>query len=362
MSTKVPFLKISQQYRQISKEILAEFKATMQRGSFVLGPNVQAFEREAAVFLGAKHAIAVNSGTDALLVSLMAAGIGPGDDVLVPSFTFYATAEAVSLTGARPVFCDIEDETFLMDLNDVKRKLTARTKAVIPVHLFGLCMDLRPLKKVLKGRKIVIIEDAAQSFGASCNGGNCGAMGDFGAFSFYPTKNLGAAGDAGLITTQSSAKAARARLVKDHGSKIRYHHECIGVNSRMDEFQAIVLRAKLPMVSKWNEKRQQIAEKYRKGLSDLPLQLPVASENSVWHQYTIRTLKRDQLQKHLSETGISTAVFYPGPIHLQKPFGKQKSLKVTEKAAKQVLCLPICPELNDLEIKTVINAIRSFWG
>lgn len=352
------------QAKPLRARILKGWRQALETGTYILGPQVRAFEAEVAAYLGVKHAIACNSGTDALFILLRAAGVGPGDEVLVPAFSFFATAEAVSITGATPVFCDIDPVTYHLDLGEVAKRLTRRTKAVIPVHLYGLPMDLQPLKRALRGRDIAIIEDACQAFGARVGGRACGALGDGGAFSFYPTKNLSAAGDAGLMTTDDDSIAARARMLREHGSPKRYTHALVGYNSRMDELQAVVLRAKLPNLRAWTAARRKIAKAYLAGLKGLPLTLPVASAASVWHQFTVRVpgAKRDALQEHLRQCGIASAVFYPGPMHTQAPYraGKWRSPNADE-AAAQVLCLPIYPELRAPQVRAVIQGLRSFF-
>jgi dTDP-4-amino-4,6-dideoxygalactose transaminase len=307
---------LAAQQRPLQRGILRGWKETLERGSFILGPNVRAFEEEAARFLKVKHAVACNSGTDALFIALRALGVGPGDEVIVPAFSFFATAEAVSIIGAKPVFADIRGRDFLLDLDEVRRLFSRRTKAVIPVHLYGNPMDLRPLRRFLKGRA-AIVEDACQAFGAKNAQGMVGGLGDAAAFSFYPTKNLSAAGDAGLLTTGSDGTARLARMLREHGSPKRYVHELVGYNSRMDELQAVVLRAKLPRLKGWNAARAKVAAAYLKGFKDLPLGLPLSAKNSVWHQFTLRVPqgRRDALKAWLESKGVASAVFYPGKMN-----------------------------------------------
>jgi dTDP-4-amino-4,6-dideoxygalactose transaminase len=370
-AVNVPLIGLKAQLKPLRARILAGWARAYDQGAFINGPAMRALESEVAAMLGARHAIACNSGTDALLLLLRALGIGPGDEVLVPAFSFFATAEAVSLCGAKPVFCDIRDQDFLLDLSEVKKKLNSRTRAVLPVHLFGLPMDLRPLKRLIKGRKVRVIEDVAQAFGALTPEGYAGTAGDGGAFSFYPTKNLSACGDAGMLLAKDGAVARLARTLREHGSSTRYYHSHIGYNSRMDELQAIALRAKLPHLKKWNAARAKIARDYLAGLSGLPLRLPQDFGSSVWHQFALRVPgrgRRDALKMHLAAFGVSSAVFYPVPMHLQKPYLKGRRLaaaarlKVSERASREVLCLPIFPELKAAQIQSVIFQTRRFFG
>ena len=357
---KVPLIDLPAQARPLRAAILRDWAKALDTGAFIGGPQVLAFEAEAAKFLKVKHAIACNSGTDALFILLRALGIGPGDEVIVPAFSFFATAEAVSITGAKPVFCDIRRDDFLIDLKLVAKAVTPRTKAVIPVHLYGLPMDLGPLKKLLAGKKIAIVEDACQSFGAP----NLGGLGDGAAFSFYPTKNLNAAGDAGLMVTQSDAVAGLARQLREHGSPKRYVHDYVGYNSRMDALQAIVLRHKLPKLKAWTAARKKAAKAYLSAFKGLPLGLPPASKESVWHQFTIRVKedRREALKAHLEELGIASAVFYPGPMHRQRPYADHWKSPEAELAAREVLCLPIFPEMSAAQLKAVIQGVKSFYA
>jgi dTDP-4-amino-4,6-dideoxygalactose transaminase len=361
----VPLIDLKAQLRPLKARILKGWASALDTGTFINGPAVQAFEAEAAKFAGARFAIACNSGTDALYILLRALGVGPGDEVLVPAFSFFATAEAVSLVGAKPVFCDIRADDFLLDLNEVRAKLSDRSKAVIPVHLFGLPMDLRPLKELCKGRNIKILEDTAQAFGARTPEGMAGACGDAGALSFYPTKNLNACGDAGLMLTNDPETARLARELKEHGSPQRYVHRQIGYNSRMDELQAIALRIKLPLLRKWNAARAKAAASYAKGLAGLPLVLPMQDKACVWHQYTVRVSggRRDQLKAHLAKLGIASAVFYPEPMHVQTPYAASAPhLKVAESAGREVLSLPMFAEIKPAQLKAVVDGIKSFYA
>ncbi len=364
---KVPLLNLGRQLKPLRAQVMKGWAETLVRGSYIMGPHVKAFEAECAKALSVKHALGCNSGTDALVIILRACKVGPGDEVLVPAFSFFATAEAVSLVGATPVFCDVREDNLCLDLNDLARRITRKTKAVIPVHLFGTPFDTRELKVLLKRKakqNVAIIEDACQAIGARAASGPVGGLGSGAAFSFYPTKNLGAAGDAGLITTNDDSVALACRELRDHGSLKRYYHRVVGYNSRLDELQAVVLRAKLPKLALWNKKRASVAKAYINGMQGLPITLPPRDLRSVWHQFTIRldASKRDALKAHLEARGIGCAVFYPVPMHQQAPY-RAKALRLprAERAAQEVLSLPIYAELNAAEIKAVIRGVRSFF-
>jgi dTDP-4-amino-4,6-dideoxygalactose transaminase len=363
----VPLIDLVAQVKPLKAAILKDWARALEKGQYIHGPHGQAFEQELAAYLGCGAVVGCNSGTDALFLILRALDIGPGDEVLVPAFSFFATAEAVSLVGAKPVFCDIEHDTFLLSLAEVAKKLTNRTKAVMPVHLFGLPMDLRPLAQLLQAKrsKAVIVEDTAQAVGATVRGKRAGALGVAGAISFYPTKNLSAAGDAGAVATHDKALAARVKRLREHGMPQRYHHDEIGYNSRLDDLQAAVLRHKLPRIDGWNAARRGIAAKYHLALQGLPVGLPLQHPGAVWHQYTLRVPngKREALRLHLAAAGIASAVFYPIPMHQQKPYLKgAPKLPESERAAAEVLSLPVFPELAAAQQGRVVKAIRGFYG
>ena len=363
----VPLIDLQAQLKPLKAGILKDWAKALEKGQFINGPHGHALEEELAQYLGSAAVVGCNSGTDALFLILRALDIGPGDEVLVPAFSFFATAEAVSLVGAKPVFCDIEPSTYLLDLAEVAKKLTSLTKAVMPVHLFGLPMDLQPLAQLLqkKRSKAVIIEDTAQAVGAKVRGKRAGALGLAAGISFYPTKNLSAAGDAGAVATHDKALAARVRRLREHGSPQRYHHDEIGYNSRLDELQAIAVRHKLKHLDKWNAARRGLAARYHQALQGLALGLPLQHPGAVWHQYTLRVLggKREALRAHLAKTGIASAVFYPIPMHKQKPYQKgAPKLPEAEKAADEVLSLPIFPEMTQAQHGRVVTAIHRFYG
>jgi dTDP-4-amino-4,6-dideoxygalactose transaminase len=356
--------------------LMAEFEAAIlsvaKSGAFVHGPACKAFEAAMAEYCGVEHAIGCASGSDALLLALMALGIGPGDEVIIPSFTFFATASSVTRLGATPVFADIVPETFNIDAADVARKVTRRTKAVMPVHLFGQCADMDALAAAAPG--VPVVEDACQAIGAEYRGARAGALGLMGCFSFYPTKNLGGWGDGGLITTSDGELAAKLRVLRDHGQSPRYHHSVIGINSRLDALQAAVLHVKLPHLDEWAAGRDANARRYaaqfvRLGL-DRQLGLPQVAAGcaSVWNQFTIRVPdgRRDALLQLLGERKIGAAVYYPIPLHLQECFaawGSQPgSLPATETACREVLSLPIYECLTRAEQDLVIGALADFCG
>jgi dTDP-4-amino-4,6-dideoxygalactose transaminase len=360
----VPMIDLVAQVKPLKKAILKDWAEALDKAAYIHGPHGKAFEAELAAYIGVKHVVGCNSGTDALLLALRALGVGPGDEVLVPGFSFFATAEVVSLCGATPVFCDVEAESFLLDFAEVEAKLSPKTKAVMPVHLFGQCVDVPALRRLLdkRGRKDVrIVEDNAQALGARLDGRRAGALGDAAGISFYPTKNLSAAGDAGALATDDDALAAAARRLREHGMPVRYTHSEIGYNSRLDELQAIALRHKLPLLDKWNKLRAAAAARYAKLLKGLPLGLPQQDGGAVWHQYTVRVPggHRDKLAEALRNAGIGCAVFYPTGMHQQKPYERDRpKLPVTEQAGREVLSLPMHPFLSAEQQARVAAVIR----
>lgn len=362
MNAPIPMVDTVAEYRAFKDEIDAAFARVMGSGRFVLGPEGEAFEREIAAYTGAKHAVGCNSGTDALHLALVAAGIGPGDEVIVPSFTFFATGEAVSHTGATPVFADVDAKTFNLDPKSMR--ITKKTKAVIVVHLFGQCADLEAIGRICKQKKLVLIEDCAQALGADFKGVKAGSWGDFGCFSFYPTKNLAAAGDAGLITTSNPEHDGVLRMLRHHGSRKTYLHERVGWNSRLDELQAALLRIKLRRLDSLNAARRKVAARYRAGLADAGIELPVEDGRGthVYHQFTVKSRKRDAIREALAREAIASSIFYPMPLHKQPAYaGKAKrvSLPASEKVAKSVLSLPIHPYLESGAVDRVCEALKA---
>lgn len=362
----IPLVDLAAQHASLQRDLQHAFERVLTSQSFILGPEVSAFEVEIAQLIGVPHAVGVSSGTDALLLALLALGIGPGDEVLVPAFSFFATAGCVARVGARPVFVDIDPQTYNIDVAAAAARVTRATKAIIPVHLYGQTCDLPALSKL----NLPIIEDAAQALGAGTAPWQAGAVGAFACFSFFPTKNLGALGDAGLVTTHDAALAKRARLLRAHGAEPKYHHALIGGNFRIDALQAAFLRAKLPHLPQWNQARQRNARLYdelfaRAALPDITLRTPaVRQANHIFHQYVIQTPHRDALQAHLQRERIGSEVYYPVPLHLQVCFAHLGehvgSHPVAERAAREVLALPIYPELTPAQIERVAGVVSDF--
>jgi len=344
------------EYRSLKTEIDAAVSRVLASGRYVLGPEGEALEREIAAFTGAPHAVGVNSGTDALHLALVAAGIKAGDEVVVPAFTFFATAEAVSYTGAKPVFADIDPGTFNLDPASFEKSITKATKAVIAVHLFGQSAALDRLADICRSKKLVLIEDCAQALGADHDGKRVGNWGDFGCFSFYPTKNLAAAGDAGLVTCRSAEHRDTLRMLRHHGSRQTYLHERVGWNSRLDELQAAILRVKLARLDDMNAARRKVAAQYRKKLKGVELPAEHGRGTHVYHQFTIKSAKRDALREALAKDGIASSVFYPMPLHQQPAYAAASAgvrLPASEAAAKNVLSLPINPFLDEASVDRI---------
>jgi len=373
LPTMVPMLDVSRENKRLESAINAAMAEVCRSGAFVHGPACAKFEAAMAEYCGARHAVGCASGSDALLLSLLALGIGPGDEVIMPSFTFFATASAVWRLGAKPVFCEILPETFNLDPADVLYKLTTATKAIIPVHLFGQCAQVDEIRQIVTAaRGIPIIEDACQAIGAEYHGQRAGALGTAATFSFYPTKNLGGFGDGGLITTDDDEMAAKLRVLRDHGMQPRYYHHFVGINSRLDALQAAVLSVKLPKLDDWAAAREEHAARYAEEFAEQGIEESIVTPTvvegcrHVWNQYTVRVTggKRDALQKHLSDRKIGSAIYYPVPLHLQKCFAalgyEEGSLPITEQACREVLSLPVYPELTAAEQGAVIDAVGSF--
>jgi dTDP-4-amino-4,6-dideoxygalactose transaminase len=357
----VPFFELKRQYASIKPEIQAAINKVLDDGNFILGKEVEAFEKEFAAYIGAKHCVALNSGTDALTLSLRCAGIKQHDEVILPSHTFISTALAVSNCGATPVLAEC-DESYTLDIESFKKAITKKTKAVIPVHLYGQPADMGPIKEIAEGKGIKIVEDCAQAHGAEIGGKKIGALGDFGCFSFYPTKNLGAYGDGGAILTDSGEDAESLRILRNVGQEGKYNHIMKGVNSRMDSMQGAVLRTKLKHLDSWNEKRRKNAKIYNELLQGVITPREFNGRKHVYHIYAIRSVNRDRLQEHLGKDGIQSLIHYPIPIHMQKAYSEMKfgRLPFTEKISGEILSLPMFPELSEDEIRQVAKSIRSF--
>ena len=359
----IPMVNLKAQYVEIKDEIEQGLAETIENCSFILGPNVQAFEKEAAEYLGVKHAIGCASGTDALHLALEAEGITSGDEVITSAFTFIATAEAIKYVGATPVFVDIDKKTFNITAENIEKAITPKTKAIMPVHLFGQPVDLAKIKALCEKHGLKLIEDCAQSFGASIDGKQTGSTCHAAGFSFFPSKNLGAFGDGGLVVTNSDETAKMLKMLRNHGSDVRYYHDVIGYNSRLDDMQAVVLRAKLKRIDKYNKARRHAAHLYSELMADLPLTTPYEDGvgEHVYHQYTLLSERRDDVIQALQDKQIGCAVYYPVPLHKQNVFKEEcadVSLPVTEFVAANCFSLPICPSLTDETVKEIVDVIR----
>jgi dTDP-4-amino-4,6-dideoxygalactose transaminase len=363
---KVPLLDLKAQFATIEQEIRAAIDRVLETQRFIMGPEVSGLEGEVAELSGCSDGIGVSSGTDALLCALMAAGVGPGDEVIVPTFTFFSTAGSVSRVGAKPVFCDIEPDTYNIDVQKLTSLVTRHTKCIILVHLFGQCADIDPIMELAAGRDITVIEDAAQAIGAKYKGRPAGSLGHMACFSFFPSKNLGGFGDGGMIVTNDAKLAEHCRVLRAHGSGRKYFHKIVGANFRLDAMQAAVLRVKLTYLSEWTEQRRRNARRYDGLLADAPVVRPTIRDYNkmIYNQYVIRHIERDELRSHLQSHEIGTEVYYPLPLHLQECFSdlgyKAGALPVSEAAAKQVLALPIYPEVTEEAQEHVAECIRSF--
>lgn len=369
---RIPLLDLVAQHRVIRDEVLEAMLRVVDSQAFVLGEEVEALERELAAYCGARFAIGCASGTDALFLALLALGIGPGDEVVTSPYTFFATAGAIVRAGAKPVFADVEAGTFNLDAERAAAVICTRpaVRAVIAVHLFGACADMDPLREAAARQGIPVIEDAAQAIGAEYKGRRAGSLGAVGCFSFYPSKNLGAYGDGGLLTTSDEALAEKLRALRVHGSRERYRHEWVGINSRLDALQAAVLRVKLRHLDAWTEARRRNAEYYRRRFAELGLPVltpsaPPYATRHVWNQFVIRAPARDRLREHLSQRGIGTEVYYPIPLHLQPCFRdlgyRPGDFPVAEQLAREALALPVYPELGEEGLETVAQAVASFY-
>jgi len=363
---KVPLLDLKAQYATIRDEVKAAVDAVMESQYFILGPQVAAFEEEIAAYTGARFAIGCASGTDAILLSLMALGVGPGDEVITTPFTFFATGGCISRLGAKPVFVDIEPETYNIDPAQIAPAITARTKAILPVHLFGQCADMDPILEA--AGDVPVIEDAAQALSAKYNGRKAGVLGTLACFSFFPSKNLGGFGDGGIVTTNDEALADSVRTLRVHGGKKKYYHDIIGLNSRLDALQAAVLRVKLPHLDSWSDGRAANAQRHNELLAGSNAVTPVARPYArhVYNQYTIRVPRRDELQAHLKAQEIGCAIYYPVPLHLQTCYAglgyAEGDLPVAETAAREVISIPVYPELTAAMLEHVAATIRAFTG
>ena len=364
----VPLLDLEAQYRPLRDEILAAVTRVCDSQRFIMGPEVEALERELAQYLGAADAVTVSSGTDALLAALMALGIGAGDEVITSTFSFFATAGSVARLGATPVLVDIDPATYNIDPARIRVALTARTRAIIPVHLYGLCADMDPIMEIADNAGVPVIEDAAQAIGSTYKSRPAGTIGTIGCFSFFPSKNLGAFGDGGFITTSDAALAHEIRLLRNHGAEPKYFHKRIGGNFRLDALQAAVLRVKLERLASWTATRRVHAARYRElfAAAAIPgVRLPPVHGDHVFHQFVIRVPRRDELRAFLAENGVGTEVYYPSPLHLQPAFAslgyRRESFPNAERACHTVLALPIHPALTEISQAIVVDRIAAFY-
>ena len=367
LTTNVPLLDLKAQYAAIKAHVDAAIAEVFESQHFILGPKVEQCEKAIAAYSACSHAIGVSSGSDALLACLMAENIGPGDEVITTPYTFFATVGAISRLGAAAVFVDIDPATYNLDASQIASKVTDKTRAIIPVHLYGQMADMDAVMRVANDRGLVVIEDAAQAIGAENKGRRAGSIGHYGCLSFFPSKNLGAAGDAGMVVTNDAQRADKLRCLRAHGAKPKYHHRIVGGNFRLDAIQAAVISAKLPYLDDWTAARQRNAKRYDRLFAEtgLPIVLPTAVANRhIFNQYVVRVAARDELQAFLQKKGIGTEVYYPVPMHLQDCFAylgyKAGEFPHSERAAEESLALPVYPELTDAQARYVVGCIREF--
>lgn len=373
-SSDVPLCDLNQQFRELQPQLEDAVKRVLSSGQVINGPDVAAFEKESAAYCGTKHAIGCANGTDAISLALAALDIGPGDEVILPPFTFFATVGCVCRIGATPVFAEIDPVSYNMNPDAIRAKVTSKTRAILPVHLYGQCAEMAEIREIARQRGIAVIEDAAQAIGAELDGKRAGSLGDMGCFSFYPSKNLGAYGDAGLVTTDDDRLAAKLKALRVHGMEPKYYHKYLGWNARLDTIQAALLRVKLPHLDRWTTMRQVAAGRYdlllqQAGLDEV-LQRPtrLGNRRHVFNQYVLRVAdgKRDSLVKHLKENKIGCEIYYPVPLHLQECLShlgfKQGDFPVSEKAAKEVIALPMFPEIHPEQQSRVVQEMSRFFG
>ncbi|WP_124728462.1 DegT/DnrJ/EryC1/StrS family aminotransferase [Staphylospora marina] len=365
---KIPLLDLKAQLDTIREDIYAAVHRVLESGHYIIGPEVKAFEEEVAAYIGVKHAIGVANGTDALQLALHAAGIGPGDEVITTPFTFFATAETVSQLGAVPVFVDVDPKTCNIDVDQIRSKINERTKAIIPVHIFGQPANMDEIMAIAKEHGLFVLEDAAQAMGSEFKGVRIGGLGHAATFSFFPTKNLGGYGDGGMVVTNDDELARKIRILRVHGSNPKYYHSMIGYNSRLDELQAAMLRIKLRHLDAWNDARREKAALYDELLKDVPVVTPHHAENRkhIYHLYIIQAEERDELMEHLKQHGIASGVYYPVPLHLQEVYKelgyKEGDLPVAEYLSKRTFALPLYPELPEEDIRFIVQTIRDFYA
>jgi dTDP-3-amino-3,4,6-trideoxy-alpha-D-glucose transaminase len=363
----IPLVDLKPQFQELNKEILGAIQVLLGNTDFILGQDVERFESEFADFVGVDFAVGVASGTDALMLMLKGCGVEPGDEVILPANTFVATAYAVSHCGARPVLADVAQADFNLDVNKVSSVLTDKTKAILPVHLYGRVADMAGLKEISESNGVPILEDACQAHGATYLGECAGALGRAAAFSFFPGKNLGGCGDGGMITTNDEAPAQKIRMLRNYGQSKKYRHDFVGYNSRLDTIQAAILRVKLPYLDAWNQRRRELADLYRRSLAEVPVTLPSVPEEGkhVYHLFVVRTGDRDALLRYLQERGIGAGIHYPVPIHLHSAYEhlgyRVGDFPVSEKLCAEILSLPVYPEMSDDQVLAVVAAIKDFF-
>ncbi len=362
---KIQMVDLGRQYQELKKEIDGSIQGVLDSGQFIHGPDVKELERELAAYVGVKHAVGCGNGTDALQIALMSLGVGPGDEVITTPFTFVATAEVAALLGAKTVFADVCEDDFNIDPIEVERRITKKTKAIVPVHLFGQPADMDEIVKIADSKGIPVVEDAAQAFGAEYKGKKMCSLGKAGCVSFFPSKNLGAYGDGGMLFTDDDELAKKIRAIPNHGSEKKYYHDYIGVNSRLDSIQAAILRVKFRHLDRFNERRGHFAQMYTERLQETVVTPRVfPGRKHIFHQYTIRTGRRDGLLEHLKVNDIPSAVYYPVPLHLQKAYEyagyKKGDFPVSERLAKEVLSLPMHPSLFEEEVEFITDIITKY--
>jgi dTDP-4-amino-4,6-dideoxygalactose transaminase len=358
----IPFGDLKREFANIGNEISEAIYGVLRNGSFILGENVQRFEEEFSKYIGARYGVGVNSGSDALFLALKALGISKGDEVITVSHTMASTVDAIVRNGAKPIFVDIEPRSYVMNVSNVETKVSSKTRAIIPVHLYGHPVDMKPLIKIARKNDLFVIEDACQAHGSEYSNQRVGSIGDIGCFSFYPSKNLGAYGDGGMATTNNEELADKLRKMRNYGQSARYYHDFVGVNSRLDELQAAILRVKLRYLDDWNEKRRKNAGLYTELLSDCEIVTPLEKENvkHVYHLYVIAHSERDNLQQHLLRKGVQTFIHYPIPLHMQKAYRTNVKLPITEKLCGEILSLPMHPWIEKDEIVAISEYIIQY--
>ena len=358
----IPFNDFPKEQEKIGNEVSQAIQRVLKSGWFVLGKEGEEFEREFSTYIGSKFGVGVNSGSDALYLAVKALGISEGDEVITVSHTMISGVDAITRNGAKPIFVDVDPETYVMDISKVEAKITEKTKAIIPVHLYGHPVDMAPLMEIAAKHGLFVIEDACQAHGCKYRGQTVGSFGDIGCFSFYPTKNLGAYGDAGMLTLDDEVFVDKLKKMRNYGQSTKYYYDFVGMNSRLDELQAAILRTKLSYLDAWNERRRNVAKLYNELLADADVVTPVEREYAkhVYHLYVIRHKQRDKLQQYLLSQGIQTLIHYPVPVHAQKAYNLDVKLPVTEKICGEILSLPINPWISDLEVHQICQSILKF--